>query len=242
MADKIEKFSDDELQRGTDLRGLRPFLLKLALFFNAFLNFQIVTNSGKNALTITESNVTLELNITAAGTTVAAPNNNWRPYATPWTGQGVAPADWGLHVSIMESFVAGLGAVFFPSNANADFTVPANCTTGYYGWLVATLDPPSGSLTALTYGGGTTLPTQNASDLVGGTLPATVYLPLFRLTSTATGVDNFDARFVQAPLTLLPVVANYTGDTATRAMQWQALTGEAAVATDLFILPPASEG
>lgn len=60
MPGTLEKISDDELAPG-DVRKRRGTIKKLAAMYNAWLNPQIIRTSGKDALTLSESNVTLEL-------------------------------------------------------------------------------------------------------------------------------------------------------------------------------------
>ena len=75
MADSLQKIGDRELVSGMDVRGIRPLLIKLITLYNALLNFQIRTDTGRNLFTITGGNAVLELNIPASGgTTAVAPS------------------------------------------------------------------------------------------------------------------------------------------------------------------------
>ena len=61
----LEKITDGEL-KPRNLSGFRALLRKLAAMYNAQLNTQIVTNSGRNLRTLSETNDTFELDIKAA--------------------------------------------------------------------------------------------------------------------------------------------------------------------------------
>ena len=225
----------DVPQSGWKVTQLGAPLIAIAKAINGLRKLQF-KESTKWDFKWEEGGAVIEYVPGGGGSTAAPVTYPWQPYASPYLGSGNPPANQGLKIRVRQGFVYGLSGIRFPSNKNIEIVVPAN-SFGYYVWLIATLEPATGNLTALSLGHGTDLPTQNAPDYATGLLPATVYLPLFFVTSTASAVDDFSNLFVRGPLKLMPVQVTYTGTTAVRAMDWKVLSDESYTLSSLLELP-----
>ena len=199
-------------------------IAKIARVLNALdSSFQVVPSTVRNKLTLTESGAKLELMLGAGGTAVAAPVlRRWQPYAAPFTGTGSPPANQGLFLKIRPCWVWDGYQNWFPSNMNASFPVPADCTDAFYFWLQASIGP-NGQLTALQIQSGPDGPPRAPdANLTTGAPPPVAYYSLFHVTSNDTAVDDYSNLYApDEPLQILPIqVALGSPTTLVRLMRW----------------------
>ncbi len=146
----------------------------------------------------------------------------WKPLASPYAGTGTPPADQGLKIRIEPGVVWDGYKLWPPARQNIEISVPANTTDGFFVWLVATISA-TGTVTALDYDFGTTLPAAIPAPAAdgAGTPPTVARDLLFMVTSNATGVDLANAVINRnTPLILMPQITNQTATTVERRMVW----------------------
>lgn len=123
------------------------------------------------------------------GTVAAAETHPWQPYPAPYIGSGAPPAGQGRKIMLRQGFVSDGINLWVPARKNFVFTVPPNCTEGYYVWLVFNLSE-DGQIIALDYDSGTDLPAALSFDPdTDDTLPTVAYDLLLVITSTADSVE-----------------------------------------------------
>ena len=108
----------------------------------------------------------------------------WRPSVAPFLGDGDPPSDQRRRVRVRPGTVGNR----IPGNWDAEITIPSD-TMGHWVWAEVTITD-TGEVTAVQLQDGATPP---AADLVGadGSLPTTLYQPLFSVDTGSDAVRRF---------------------------------------------------
>ncbi len=214
MPADLEKIADEDIPAAdTDVRGWWRAIAPAARVVNALLNFQIVTNSGRNFFSITEGNAVLELNIpvVSTATAVAFP---WQPYLSP-TATGLnAP----FTLRIVPGDVTDGSMVWLPARENIEIVVPPNAKM--YVWLEAGVAVTT-RITSVDYGYGLALPDAvNLTD--DGVPPPSSRKLLFIISTNATGLEFPPITQVcKTSLSLYPKTITQSAAGSTVVMDWQ---------------------
>ena len=214
----LEKISESELEPG-DVRRRWRTIRKIGLVANALFNFQIVTNSGRNLFTLTESNAVLELDIQGGGTaTAAADKTAWQPYLAPYTGTGEKPENWDLNIMVRRGTI---NEVLPIGNENVIIPVPPSIEDAFHVWMEHTINS-GGKITGSEYKWGTALPDEPAPPVgnSAGAPPSKYRVLLFTLQSTETAATLPPIRQYRTEgYSLDPIPIAIAGGVVTRQMR-----------------------